>query len=68
MREGPKPEIYSSHDGITLLEATSKRQEALAIAPRLRQAVETGKSTLITPDREISLRIFNHGALGNHPR
>ena len=56
MREGPKlRNLIQATDGITLLEATSKRQEALAIALRLRQAVETGETaTLITPDREIS--------------
>ena len=56
MREGPNlRNLIQATDGITLLEATSKRQEALAIALRLREAVETGETaTLITPDREIS--------------
>ena len=56
MREGPKlRNLIQATDGITLVEAVSKRQEALAIALRLRQAVETGETaTLITPDREIS--------------
>jgi len=56
MREGPKlANLIRATDGITLVEATSKRQEALTIALRLRQAVDDGDTaTLITPDREIS--------------
>ena len=56
MREGPKlANLIQATEDITLLEATSKRQEALAIALRLRKAIDDGiTATLITPDREIS--------------
>lgn len=56
MKEGPGlKNLPDATAGITLIEATSKRQEALAIALRLRQAVDSGETaTLITPDREIS--------------
>ncbi len=44
--------------GITLLEANSQRDEALAIALRLRQAAEDGQqAALITPDRGLSRQV-----------
>lgn len=44
--------------GLTLMEADDPRQEALAIALRLRAAVETGQpAALITPDRMLSRRV-----------
>lgn len=43
---------------LTLIEAPGPRQEALAIALRLRQALEEGQSAaLLTPDRELTRRV-----------
>ncbi len=43
---------------ITLLEAPSVREEALAIAMRLREAAETGQTVaLITPDRMLTRQV-----------
>ena len=45
-------------DGLTLLEAPGQREEALAIALRLREAAETGQSAaLITPDRALTRQV-----------
>jgi ATP-dependent helicase/nuclease subunit B len=44
--------------GLTLIEAPGPRQEALAIALRLRRALEEGQSAaLLTPDRELTRRV-----------
>ncbi|WP_273522005.1 double-strand break repair protein AddB [Rhodosalinus sediminis] len=44
--------------GLTLVEAPSQREEALAIALRLREAAETGQSAaLITPDRGLTRQV-----------
>ena len=44
--------------GLSLIEAPSPRDEALAIAMRLRRAREDGQSAaLITPDRELTRRV-----------
>ena len=56
MIEGPDlGDLVSTTQGMTLIEATSPRQEAMAIALRLRQAAEDGQTAaLITPDRTLT--------------
>lgn len=45
-------------ENVTLLQANSQRDEALAIALRLRQAAEDGKTAaLITPDRMLTRQV-----------
>ncbi len=45
-------------DGITVIEAADAREEALAIAVALREALEKpGTAALVTPDREIARRV-----------
>ncbi|WP_102106639.1 double-strand break repair protein AddB [Oceaniglobus roseus] len=52
---GPLP---AATDGMSLIEADSPRLEALAIALRLRQAVEDGqRAALITPDRMLTRQV-----------
>ncbi|WP_225028329.1 double-strand break repair protein AddB [Xinfangfangia pollutisoli] len=57
--EGPSlPDLAQATGRITLIEAPGPRQEALAIALRLRQALEQGQSAaLLTPDRELTRRV-----------
>jgi len=57
--EGPQlPDLTKATERLTLLEAPGPRAEALAIAVRLRQAVETGTTAaLITPDRILSRQV-----------
>ncbi|MCV2892639.1 double-strand break repair protein AddB [Lentibacter sp. XHP0401] len=58
--EGPEAALIAEKatDGITLVEANTQREEALAIALRLRQAAEDGvQAALITPDRNISRQV-----------
>jgi double-strand break repair protein AddB len=51
-------DLVAATAGVTLIEAPTQRQEALAIALRLRGAVEAGqKAVLITPDRELTRRV-----------
>ena len=59
MTEGPRlTGLDTATNGLTLLEAPSPRVEAVAIAMRLRQAVEDRQSAaLITPDRMLSRRV-----------
>ncbi|ABG30166.1 double-strand break repair protein AddB [Roseobacter denitrificans] len=59
LTEGPKlHDLNKATDQITLLEAPSPRSEALAIALRLRKAVEEGqKAAVITPDRMLTRQI-----------
>jgi len=56
MIEGPAlGDLPGATQGITLIEASSPRHEALAIALRLRQAAEDGQTAaLITPDRVLT--------------
>ena len=59
LEEGPKlqnlPEALAD---VTLVEATSQREEALAIAMRLRQAAQDGTTAaLITPDRMLTRQV-----------
>ncbi|MEP3347127.1 MAG: double-strand break repair protein AddB [Litoreibacter sp.] len=57
--EGPKLDDLAGATGaVTLLEAPTPRQEALAIALRLRKAAEDGKSAaLISPDRMLTRQV-----------
>lgn len=57
--DGPKlSDLAGAMQDVTLLEAPSQRQEALAIAMRLRQAAEDGQTAaLITPDRTLTRQV-----------
>lgn len=57
--EGPAlGTLAPATDGLTLIEAPTPRDEALAIALRLRRAVEEGaQAALITPDRMLTRRV-----------
>ncbi|MFZ5963249.1 double-strand break repair protein AddB [Thalassococcus sp. BH17M4-6] len=59
LSEGPSlPPLTDATHGLTLVEAQSARDEALAIALRLRQAAEDGQTAaLITPDRMLSRQV-----------
>ncbi len=59
LTEGPKlPDLAEATQGLTLIQAPTPRAEALAIALRLRQAVEDGQTAaLITPDRMLSRQV-----------
>ncbi len=59
MTEGPLlPDLNGATKDVTLIEASSPRAEALAIALRLRQAAETGQTAaLITPDRMLTRQV-----------
>lgn len=59
LRDGPTlPDLREAMRDVTLLEANSQRNEALAIAARLRQAAETGQTAaLITPDRMLTRQV-----------
>ncbi|WP_297770460.1 double-strand break repair protein AddB [uncultured Roseovarius sp.] len=59
LRDGPRlRDIDAAMADITLVEAPSLRHEALAIAMRLRQAAEDGRTAaLITPDRMLTRQV-----------
>jgi double-strand break repair protein AddB len=59
LSEGPKlPDLIPATSGLTLLEAETSREEALAIALRLRQAAMDGQqAALITPDRMLTRQV-----------
>ena len=59
LSDGPNlPSLAVATDGVTLLEANTKREEAMAIALRLRQAAEDGTTAaLITPDRVLTRQV-----------
>ena len=59
LSEGPElPSLSDATQSLTLLEAPSPREEARAIAMRLRQAAEDGvTAALITPDRMLTRRV-----------
>lgn len=59
LAEGPAlPNLTDAMREITLLEASGPRLEALAIALRLRQAIEDGQvAALITPDRMLTRQV-----------
>ncbi len=57
-RKDALPPVQQSTQGLTLLEAPSPRMESVAIALRLREAVESGTpSALITPDRILARHV-----------
>ena len=57
--EGPMlPDLLQTTKDMTLIEAASSRQEAVAIALVLREAVEKGiTAALITPDRNLTRQV-----------
>ncbi|MDA7423455.1 double-strand break repair protein AddB [Thalassococcus lentus] len=57
--EGPNlPSLPDAMNDVTLLEARSPREEAIAIALRLREAAEKGtRAALITPDRMLTRQV-----------
>ncbi|MFD1344811.1 double-strand break repair protein AddB, partial [Litorisediminicola beolgyonensis] len=57
--DGPKlADLRGATEGVTLVEAQTRRDEALAIALRLRQAAAEGvTAALITPDRMLSRQV-----------
>lgn len=59
LEEGPKlGDLSTAFADVTLVEAQSQREEALAIAMRLRQTAEDGKTAaLITPDRMLTRQV-----------
>lgn len=59
LRDGPAlGDLAPTTQGLSLIEANSPRQEAMAIALCLRQAaVEGRKAALITPDRTLARRV-----------
>lgn len=59
LSDGPNlPDLSRAMDPVTVVEAPSQRDEALAIALRLRQAVEDGTTAaLITPDRMLTRQV-----------
>lgn len=59
LTEGPKlPDLAEATAGLTLIQAPTPRAEAMAIALRLRQAVEDGKTAaLVTPDRMLTRQV-----------
>ena len=59
LTEGPQlTDIAEAARDVTLIEAPSLREEALAIAMRLREAAENGQTAaLITPDRMLTRQV-----------
>lgn len=59
LAEGPAlGDLRAATEGLTLIEAGSSRQEALALALCLRHAAETGtRAALATPDRTLARRV-----------
>ena len=59
LRDGPNlPSLRDAVQDMTLIEAPDPRQEALAIAVRIRQAVEERQvSALISPDRQLTRQV-----------
>ena len=59
LSEGPHlTSLSEGLEGVTLLQAETPRDEALAIAMRLRQAAENGETAaLITPDRMLTRQV-----------
>lgn len=52
------PDLIEATSGLSLIEAQTPRDEALAIALILRDAAETGvKAALISPDRDLTRRV-----------
>ncbi|MDQ2094327.1 double-strand break repair protein AddB [Rhodalgimonas zhirmunskyi] len=59
LSDGPAlGDLHPAAEGMSLIEATSQREEATAIALRLRKAAEDGTTAaLITPDRMLSRQV-----------
>ena len=59
VRAGFGSALSSAFEGVDLLEAADEREEALAIAVRLRKVAETEGQTaaLVTPDRTLARRV-----------
>ena len=59
LTEGPGlGDLVEATGTLTLVEATTRREEALAIALRLREAAETGQeAALVTPDRLLGRQV-----------
>lgn len=59
LTDGPTlPDLVGATGDVTLVEAPTRRDEALAIAMRLRQAAEDGQTAaLITPDRMLTRQV-----------
>lgn len=59
LTEGPElPDLCAATEGMTLLEAATPREEALAIALALREAAENGlRAALVTPDRTLGRQV-----------
>lgn len=60
LADGPslKPSLNTATQNIDLLEAATPKEEALAIATRLRHAAEHGiESVLISPNRDLTRRV-----------
>lgn len=57
--EGPKlPDLLDCTKALTLIEAPTPRQEAEAIALRMRHAIDQGQTVaLVTPDRRLSRQV-----------
>ncbi len=57
-----RPELGSALSGLTVVRAPGRREEALSIALRMREATETPGQTaaLITPDRNLGRRVSAH--------
>ncbi|WP_422048498.1 double-strand break repair protein AddB [Shimia sp.] len=59
LSEGPKlGDLLPATKDVTLVEATTQREEALTIAARMRKAAEDGQTcALITPDRMLTRQV-----------
>lgn len=59
LTDGPKlPDLIDATKGLTLIEASDPRAEAVAIALILRKAAEEGtRAALISPDRNLTRRV-----------
>ncbi len=59
LSEGPSlNDLLGATDQVSLLEAATQREEALAIASRMRLAIDEGKTcALITPDRMLTRQV-----------
>ncbi|MFY0616076.1 double-strand break repair protein AddB [Shimia sp.] len=59
LSEGPNlGDLLPATEGITLVEATTQREEALTIAARMRKATDEGLTcALITPDRMLTRQV-----------
>ena len=58
-RKVPQRSLAAALDGVSLIEATDEREEALCLAIAMREVLETPGRTaaLVTPDRELARRV-----------